>query len=70
VRSTLSSYIFSEKEKGVVTRTAASKMLANNPLMVQWVEMTGTEIMPATLRIADAMEKWPQSGEPNQTVSV
>ncbi|KAJ4356448.1 uncharacterized protein N0V89_004481 [Didymosphaeria variabile] len=67
VRSTLSSYIFSEKEKGVVTRTAASRMLANNPLMVQWVEMTATEIMPATLKIADAIEKWPESGEPNQT---
>ncbi|KAK7182251.1 hypothetical protein DPSP01_006969 [Paraphaeosphaeria sporulosa] len=67
VRSTLPSYIFLEKETGIVTRTAASKLLAYNPLMVQWVEMTATEIMPATLKIADAMEKWPQSGEPHQT---
>ena len=37
--------------------------------MVQWVEMTATEIMPATLKIADAMEKWPNSGEPHHTVS-
>lgn len=69
MRSTLSSYMFREKQKGVITLTAASKLLANNPLMVQWIEMTATEIMPAILKIADAMEKWPRSEEPNETVS-
>lgn len=69
VRATLPSHIFCEKEKGVVAHTAASRMLAKNPLMVQWIEMTATEILPATLKIADAMEKWPGSGEPNHTVS-
>ena len=53
----------------MVAHTAASRMLANNPLMVEWIEMTATEILPATLKIADAMEKWPRSGEPNQAVS-
>ncbi|KAF1977453.1 hypothetical protein BU23DRAFT_564960 [Bimuria novae-zelandiae CBS 107.79] len=36
VRASLPSYIFSEREKEVVTHIAASKCLATNPLMVDW----------------------------------
>lgn len=43
-------------------------MLAMNPLMCNWIDMAATEIHPATMRITDAMQKWPGSEEPNQTV--
>lgn len=49
--------------------TATSKMFAKNPLMCEWVEMTAGEVLPAALKFADAMEKWPGSEEPNHTVS-
>ena len=69
VRASLPSYIFREKSKGTVTHTAASRLLAQDPLMRQWIEMTGAEIHSAALKYADAMERWPGSEEPNQTVS-
>ncbi|KAF2828338.1 S-adenosyl-L-methionine-dependent methyltransferase [Ophiobolus disseminans] len=67
IRASLPSYIFREKSRGTVTHTAASRLLATFPLMRQWIETTGAEIHPAALKVADAIEKWPGSEEPNHT---
>ncbi len=70
IRALLPSYIFQETKDGMVTHTAASRILATNPLMSQYIDMTASEMIPAVMRLADAMQKWPGSEEPNQTVSI
>jgi hypothetical protein len=66
LRGAMASHVFQELPNGAVSHTAASRALADNPLMGQWLEMYGEEIVPAGLKIVDAMAKWPDSGEPNQ----
>lgn len=68
VRASLPSYIFREIEPGVIAHTAASRMLATNPSMCHWVDGMASEILPAALKFADAMERWSGSEEPNQAV--
>ncbi len=68
IRALLPSYIFQETKEGMVAHTAASKMLATNPLMSQYMDMAASEIFPAAMRLTDAMQKWPGSEEPNQAV--
>ncbi|KAH8726602.1 O-methyltransferase-domain-containing protein [Phaeosphaeriaceae sp. PMI808] len=65
VRGALTNHVFQEKEPGKVSHTAASRFLAENKFAREWVEMYTQEILPATARMTDAMEKWPESEEPN-----
>ncbi|ORY14243.1 O-methyltransferase-domain-containing protein [Clohesyomyces aquaticus] len=67
VRGAITNHIFKEEKPGQVSHTAASRFVAENPLVRQWIEMTGRETMPASLKMVDAMEKWPGSGEPNES---
>ncbi|KAL8679031.1 MAG: hypothetical protein Q9186_004659 [Xanthomendoza sp. 1 TL-2023] len=57
--------IFQEPSKGVVRHTAASKALADNPLLRQQLGMVAGELWPAATKAVDAMIKWPGSEEPN-----
>ncbi|KAF2008738.1 S-adenosyl-L-methionine-dependent methyltransferase, partial [Aaosphaeria arxii CBS 175.79] len=66
LRHAMSMRIFSEPEPEVVVHTKISKFL-----MVQhinsWVKFESMETWPATTRIVDAIQKWPNSEEINET---
>jgi hypothetical protein len=59
-------YIFRETTPGVVAHTAASKALAQAPLLGQLVGFLSGEMWPSATRVVDAMERWPGSEEPNE----
>ncbi|MCJ1464907.1 hypothetical protein MMC07_003522 [Pseudocyphellaria aurata] len=65
LRSAMAHHLFREPTPGVVAHTAASKVLAENPLMHQWLGMVSEELWPAATRTVDAIAKWPGSQEPN-----
>jgi len=70
LRHAMTSHIFQEPQEGIVAHTAASKVLSEFPLMSQWVGMVCEEMWPAATKLVDAMTRWPNSEEPNETVSI
>ena len=68
VRGAMSNHVFKEEPSGAVKHTAASKVLARNPLMRQWIGMNVEEMLPAGLKTVNAMVTWPDSQEPNHAV--
>ncbi|KAH8676553.1 putative O-methyltransferase [Tricladium varicosporioides] len=67
LRFAMTDHIFTEPSPGVVKHTAASKALAQVPLMNQWLGMVSEEMWPAGVGFVDALEKWPGSEEGNET---
>ncbi|PVI08125.1 S-adenosyl-L-methionine-dependent methyltransferase [Periconia macrospinosa] len=67
VRALIPSHVFREYSDGRVAHTAASKLLAVDPIMREWIDLSVTEMIPAVLKFPDAMEMWPGSEEPNRT---
>lgn len=63
----MSNYVFREPAEGTVAHTAASKALAEMAPLAHVVGFMSSEMWPSASRLADAMEKWPDSEEPNQT---
>ncbi|KAL8938659.1 MAG: hypothetical protein Q9216_003779 [Gyalolechia sp. 2 TL-2023] len=59
--------IFQEPREGVVCHTAASKTIADDPMLRQWIGMIAEELWPAATKTVDAITKWPGSEEPNHT---
>ncbi|KFG85433.1 sterigmatocystin 8-O-methyltransferase [Metarhizium anisopliae] len=58
--------VFHEPEPGVLVHTKASKLL-RDPAANAWL-LCGTEDMwPASVKMVEAFEKWPESQEPNHT---
>ena len=49
-----------------MVHTAASRVLAETPLLQQWVGQTCEDMWPAATRVVDAMARWPGSEEPNE----
>ena len=47
LRCAITFHIFREPRKGVIAHTAASKLLADDPLMRHWIGMVSEEIWPA-----------------------
>ncbi|KAL2059185.1 hypothetical protein ABVK25_000477 [Lepraria finkii] len=68
LRHAMAFRIFCEPRKGVVAHTAASKVLAENTLMREWIGMVSEEMWPAASRTVEALVRWPGSEEPNQSV--
>ncbi|KAI9839036.1 MAG: hypothetical protein M1837_002290 [Sclerophora amabilis] len=67
MRHAMTKQVFKEPRKGFVAHTAASKVLAEMPLMRDWVGMVCEEMWPSAARTVDAMVKWPASQEPHHT---
>jgi len=67
LRHAMTFYIFSEPSPGVVAHTASSKALAEIPPVGSFIGFVAEEMLPASTRLVDAMQKWPDSGEPNET---
>ena len=67
IRHATTNHIFSEPKNGTIVHTAASKALAQVPLLREWLEQACDDMWPATSRFVSAMVKWPASEEPSQT---
>ncbi|KAJ8065082.1 hypothetical protein OCU04_005794 [Sclerotinia nivalis] len=50
-----------------VAHTASSKALAEVPLVSYFIGFVSEEMLPASTRLVDAMQKWPGSQESNET---
>ncbi|PQE06851.1 Sterigmatocystin 8-O-methyltransferase protein [Rutstroemia sp. NJR-2017a WRK4] len=59
--------IFREPRDGIVAHTSVSKVIATVPLLNSWLGLITDEIFPAFTRMVDAIERWPNSQEPNET---
>ncbi|CAO2648170.1 Nn.00g090920.m01.CDS01 [Neocucurbitaria sp. VM-36] len=59
--------IFREPRPGVIAHSAASRQISNDPRVASWVGANVDEMWPAALKVVDALVKWPQAAEPNQT---
>ena len=70
LRHAMTKHIFKEPRKGVVTHTAASRLLAENAQIRDWVGASTDELWQAASQTVNALMKYPGSQEPNQTVSL
>jgi len=69
LRLGIANHVFKEPRPGVVAHSAASKQIADDPRVASWVGGNVDEMWPAAEKVVDALKKWPQAAEPNQTVS-
>ncbi|PVI04128.1 S-adenosyl-L-methionine-dependent methyltransferase [Periconia macrospinosa] len=69
LRNAMAMHILEEPEPGMVAHTSISKFLAN-PAINGWAEFEGRDTWPASTRIVDAVQKWPNSQLPNETAWV
>ena len=68
LRHAMTFYIFSEPSPGVVAHTASSKALAaESPPVGIYLGFVAEEMLPASTRLVDAMQKWPGSEESSET---
>lgn len=67
LRHAMTKRIFQEQRKGVVTHTAASRLLAEDSQMADWVGTSTEELWQAASQTVNAMIKYPNSQEPTQT---
>ncbi|KAI1198510.1 putative O-methyltransferase [Nemania serpens] len=59
--------VFRELRPGAVSHSAASRQIADDPNMADWVSSSVNDMWPSAERVVDALEKWPLAEEPNQT---
>jgi len=67
IRHAMTFHVFHEPRPGYVAHTADSRLLVEDSTLY---DLTGTlleDLRPASLKVTDAMEKWPSSQEANQT---
>jgi hypothetical protein len=70
LRLAMTYHVFTEPRNGFVAHTASSKVLLENQLASSWLGYTVDNIWPALPRVLEASEKWPNSEEPTQSVSL
>ena len=70
LRYAMTQRIFYEPRKNVVAHTAASKLLAEDKIVSDWVGVSTDELWQAAAQTLNAMIKFPQSQEPNETVRI
>ncbi|KID62536.1 O-methyltransferase PaMT [Metarhizium brunneum] len=58
--------VFHEPEPGVLVHTKASKLL-RDPVANAWLLCGTEEMWTASVKMVEALEKWPESQEPNHT---
>ncbi|KAK7746293.1 hypothetical protein SLS53_002252 [Cytospora paraplurivora] len=67
VRHAMNIHLFQEPRKGFVAHTADTTLLVQDSTLFDLV-LTLTEVLrPASLKVTDAIEKWPGSDEPTHT---
>jgi hypothetical protein len=60
--------IFREPRPGFIAHSAASRQIADDLLVASWVDANVDEMWPAAEKVVDALTKWPEAAEVNQTV--
>ncbi|KAF2205447.1 putative O-methyltransferase [Delitschia confertaspora ATCC 74209] len=59
--------IFAETRPGYVRHTAASRILRQDSEAMDTIGFLVEDLAPASLKVNEAHQKWPNSGEPNET---
>ncbi|KAB8295923.1 hypothetical protein EYC80_008743 [Monilinia laxa] len=67
MRHAMSNRIFQEVDPEVVSHTAASKMLAEDQSMMDWVGVCVEECWPSAGKTIEALTQYPSASEPTQT---
>lgn len=67
LRHAMANHIFAEASPGRVVHTAISRMMVEDHDFFDNVGMWTCEVGPAFMRLPDALAKYPNSGEPNET---
>jgi hypothetical protein len=60
--------IFKEPRPGVIAHSAASRQMVEDPRFASWIASNVDDMWPAAEKVVDALTKWPNAAEPNQTV--
>jgi len=68
LRHAMTLHIFHEPRKGIVAHTAASRLLAEDSQLADWVGVNSDELWQSAAQTVNAMAKYPGSQEPTQTV--
>ncbi|KAF2705431.1 S-adenosyl-L-methionine-dependent methyltransferase [Pleomassaria siparia CBS 279.74] len=66
-RYAVTKHIFREVDGGRLAHSATSKMLAESPMMMEWIGMVCEEMWPAATQAIPALVKWPNSQEPQHS---
>ncbi|KAI0424731.1 O-methyltransferase-domain-containing protein [Xylaria sp. FL1042] len=66
LRYAMTMRVFCEPEQGMVSHTAASRMLIT-PSICDWLRVGTEELWPASVKTLDALQKWPSSSDPRET---
>jgi len=61
--------IFREPRYGVIAHSAASRQIADDACVADWIGASVDDMWPAAHKVVDALTKWPQAAEPTETVS-
>jgi hypothetical protein len=67
MRMAISNNIFNEPQKGFITHSAVSRLIAEEKLVYQWIGLVSEELWPASCKTVPAMIHWPGSQEPAET---
>lgn len=67
IRHAMANRIFAEASPGRVTHTAVSHMMVEDPGFLDNVGMWTREVAPALSKTTEALARFPDSGEPNET---
>lgn len=59
--------IFQEPQPGTIVHSAASKQIAEDGAMADWVGANVDDMWPSAQKVVDALRKWPSTDEPDQT---
>jgi len=59
--------VFREPRKGIVAHTAASRLLAEDQQIHDWVRVSTDELWQGAAQTVNAIANFPRSQEPNQT---
>lgn len=70
VRYAVTQRIFDEPRPGVIVHSAASRLLAEDPGVHDFVAACSDELWQAAAQTCNAMANFPGSEEPTETVSV
>ncbi|PQE14635.1 O-methyltransferase protein [Rutstroemia sp. NJR-2017a BVV2] len=67
LRHAMTNRIFQEVKPGVIAHTAASKILAEDQAMADWVGFCVEDMWPASEKTIPALDQYPSASEPTQS---
>ncbi len=67
IRHAISQHVFQEPRPGVVTHSAASRLIAEDDDLAAWVRRRADHCRIVAYHTCEAVARWPGSEEPNET---